>query len=199
MRFCTMAAAAVAMAGWQAGVPAADFTGPWVGAEAAWEDYGGGPDEGESWALNAGWDFAAGSDWVAGVGLRAVVSGVDETETTTSASAIATSRVQLEDQWNLSGRIGYRATPQVLVYGELGYERVHVNAVRTVRPLPGCVPASSCTPTRNDFSFDEDLWTAGLGIDWSVTDRVRLRGSYSYGDSTAFERNRLAVGLSYAF
>jgi hypothetical protein len=82
--------------------------------------------------------------------------------------------------------------------GEAGYERLRLNAVRTIR-AEVCVPPNGCQISQEDFSFNEDLCTIGVGAEWAITDHLRLRGQYTYGDSTAFGWNRLSLGVAWQF
>lgn len=196
-RFSTFLAAAVAIAS-AAQAQDHSFSGPRIGAEVAYEDFGSGTDGATVSAL-AGWDFAVGRDWVIGVGGRYALVGVDGSETSeTPGGLIQTADVSIRDNWGLSARAGHVVGGRVLIFGEAGYERLRVNAVRTLRAA-ACVPPTGCQISREDFSFDEDLWTVGVGAEWAVTSNLRARAQYSYGDSSAFDRNRLSLGIAWQF
>ena len=96
------------------------------------------------------------------------------------------------------GRIGYAVSDDVLLFAQGGYERLDIDAVRTVR-AQACVPPNGCLISRTDFSFDEDMWTAGVGVDWAATENLRLRAQYTYGDSDSYDRNRLSLAAAFQF
>lgn len=175
------------------------FTGPSVGLEVASEDYNPTPEGEAVYAITAGWDFEVAPGWVAGAGARYTLHGVSSSKTSvTPAGLLQTADVSIEDQWALTGRIGHVINETVLVFAEGGYEQFDINAVRTVRAQV-CAPPSGCVVSRNDFSFEDEVWTIGAGVEWAVSDQVRLRGTYSYGDSDAIERNRFSTALAWRF
>jgi outer membrane autotransporter protein len=174
------------------------FSGPRIGAEVSYEDFGSGTD-GATVAMLAGWDFAVGRKWVIGATGRFALVGVEGSETTrTPGGLLQTADVSIRDNWGLSARVGHVVGSKVLIFGEAGYESLRLNAVRTVR-AEVCVPPNGCQVSQEDFSFSEDLWTIGVGAEWAITDHLRLRGQYTYGDSKAFDRNRLSLGVAWQF
>ena len=175
------------------------FQGPHVGLEVASESYDPTPEGEAVYALAAGWDVAFARGWVVGAGVRYTLDGVSASETTlTPGGLLQTADISIENQWALTGRVGRVFGDTVLVFAEGGYERFDVDAQRTVRAQV-CAPPSGCVVTRVDFSFEEELWTIGAGVEWAATDHVRLRGVYSYGDSEALERNRFSLAAAYQF
>jgi outer membrane autotransporter protein len=174
------------------------FSGPRIGAEISYEDFGSGTN-GAAVAVLAGWDFAVGKNWVIGATGRLGVVGVNGSETTeTPAGLFQTSDISIRDNWGLAARVGHVIGDKVLIFGEAGYENLKFDAIRTVRAA-ACVPPNGCQISRDDFSFREDLWTVGLGAEWALTRNVRVRGQYTYGDSKAFDRNRLSLGIALQF
>lgn len=195
MKYLIASAAAVCgVGGGQA--DAQEFSGPSFGLEAAYEDYDGA--EGETFAVTAGWDFAVNPDWVVGAGVRFTIDGVEDSQRQVLGDNIATTRIAIEDQWGLTARAGRVFGDRLLVFGEVGYEQLHTNAVRELRAQV-CAPPSGCLISSLDGSFDEEIVTLGVGAEWAVTDQWRLRGTYTYGDSDAFERSRLALGAAFQF
>lgn len=174
------------------------FSGPRIGTEVAYEDFGSGTD-GATVAALAGWDFAVGKNWVIGATGRYALNGVDGSETTETPSGLfQTADVSIRDNWGLAARVGHVVGNNVLIFGEAGYESLRLNAIRTVRAA-ACVPPNGCLISREDFSFNEDLWTLGVGAEWALTENLRIRGQYTYGDSKAFDRNRLSLGIAWQF
>lgn len=175
-----------------------EFNGPRLGIEASYEDYGSGAD-GEAVAAIAGWDFAIGNAFVVGLEGRYTIHGVSGSETTTTpAGLLQTEDISINDNWGVSARLGYAVSDNVLLFGQGGYEKLDINAVRTVRAQV-CAPPNGCLVSRNDFSFNDDMWTVGLGAEWAVTKNMRLRGQYTYGDSDSYDRNRFAITASVQF
>jgi outer membrane autotransporter protein len=196
-RFLTLLAAAGTLA---SAAQAQDhpFSGPRVGFEVAYEDFGSGTN-GATVSMLAGWDFALGRGWVIGGTGRFALVGVEGSETArTPGGLLQTADVSIRDNWGLSARIGHVVGSKVLIFGEAGYESLRLDAVRTVR-AEFCVPPNGCQVSQEDFSFDEDLWTIGVGAEWAITDHLRLRGQYTYGESKAFDRNRLSLGIAWQF
>jgi outer membrane autotransporter protein len=196
-RFATLLVAAATLA---SAVQAQEnpFSGPRIGTEVSYEDFGSGTN-GATVAALAGWDLAIGRDWVIGATGRYALVGVDGSETTTTPGGLLqTADVSIRDNWGLSARVGHVVGDTVLIFGEAGYESLRLDAIRTVRAA-ACVPPNGCQISREDFSFNEDLWTVGVGAEWALTENLRLRGQYTYGDSKAFDRNRLSLGIAWQF
>jgi outer membrane immunogenic protein len=177
---------------------AESFSGPYVGVDGAYEDYGSTPGKGMTLGVFAGWDFRLGDRFVVGPEVRYTAVGQKGTLTQTTTTAIATARTELENQVGLSARGGYLVTGSVLLYGQVGHEWFRVEAKRTVR-APVCAPPTSCVISVQDFSFNETMWTFGGGAEWSIGERYRLRAGYSYGDSEAYGRHRFTVGFSVQY
>lgn len=174
------------------------FAGPSAGIEVSYEDYGSGVD-GETVAAVAGWDFRVGDAAVLGLDARYTVHGVEGSETTaTPGQLLQTVDVAVKDNWGIGGRAGLAVRNDLLLYVKGGYENLRINAVRTVRSQV-CAPPNGCQISRTDFSFDDDMWTVGLGADWAVTANLRLRGQYSYGDSSSYDRNRFSMAVAFQF
>lgn len=144
---------------------ARQFEGPYVGVEAAYEDYDG--TDGEAFGLIAGWDAAVGPAWVIGASVHVTVQGVEGSRTQTQGGNIETTEVSIEDQWGVNVRVGRRFGDRVLVFGQLGYEQLHYSVVRELR-APVCAPPSGgCLISRVDSSSDEKMLTYGAGVEWA--------------------------------
>ena len=175
------------------------FSGPYVGLEVALEDYDAAPDGEETFSIVGGWDTEIAPQWIVGASLRYTVDGAEAKETVlTPGAQIAVSDVAIEDQWSLSARAGRVLADRLLVFAEGGYEQFSVSAFRTIRNQ-ACTPPSNCVVSRTDFSFDDELWTIGVGAEWAFTDTFTIRGAYAYGDSDAFERNRFSISATTRF
>lgn len=174
------------------------FEGPRVGIEISYEDYGSGA-SGEAVAAVAGWDVPLGDTVVLGLEARYTLHGVDGSETTTTpAQLVQTVDLSIEDNWGVGARVGYAVSDKVLIFAQGGYERLGIDAVRTTR-AQACVPPNGCQISRIDFSFDDDMWTVGAGAEWAVTQYLRLRGQYTYGDSNSYDRHRVSLAAAIQF
>lgn len=147
----------------------------------------------------AGWDVLIDERWVVGAEARYAAPDTANEVTQTTASFVTTGNTEIDDQWGGSVRFGRLVTPSLLAFVQAGYEHFDVDAMTTRRPTPACSVPDVCAVTVQDFSFDEDMWTLGAGLEWALTETIRARGSYVYGESDAFERHRVALGVSYSF
>lgn len=174
------------------------FAGPRVGVEVAYEDYGKGVN-GAAAAAVAGWDFRLGEKVVLGLDARYTLHGVEGSETTTTpAQRLQTVDVAIKNNWGVGGRVGYAVKNDVLIFVQGGYEHFDVDAVRTLRAQV-CAPPNGCQISRTDFSFEDDMWTLGAGVEWAATDNLRLRAQYTYGDSGSYDRNRVSLAAALQF
>jgi opacity protein-like surface antigen len=172
------------------------FQGPRIGLEIAHEDYGA--VAGESVAIVAGWDAEVAASWVVGADVRLTVDGVEERRSSAVGVNTQTVTTAIEDQWGVSARVGRVIGGRVLLFGQLGYEQFHYDAVRDLR-APVCAPPTSCLISRLAQAFDEESMTYGVGAEWAVTDHWRVRGTYTRSDGSAVESDRLAVTGSFQF
>lgn len=174
------------------------FAGPRAGVEVAYEDYGEGV-SGAAVAAVAGWDFRLGEKVVLGLDARHTLHGVDGSETSTlPGQRIQTVDVAIENNWGVGARIGYAVTNDVLIFAQGGYEQFDIDAVRTLREQT-CPQPNGCQISSTDFSFEEDFWTLGAGVEWAATDNLRLRAQYTYGDSGSYDRNRVSIAAAVQF
>lgn len=175
------------------------YHGPFIGVEAGYESYQADPGEAITASVIAGYDHRVADRWVLGIQGRFTVKGASESEQQTSGSVVTDTRVKLENHFGISARAGYLVSDNLVVFGEGGYERFDVNAVRERRNQVCAPPTNNCLISRDDFSFDEDMWTVGGGVEIALTDNLRLRGTYTYGEGSAFNRHRLGVAASFEF
>lgn len=187
---CTLIIAAFAPAA------AADtFNGPYVGLEAGYEDFSDNLDGGV-YGVFAGWDVPVFNNWVVGVEGRLAEPESSFRLSRDTGAATAVSAVDLNEQYGAGLRFGRLFGDRTLIFGQAGHEWFEVDAAITSTPTPPC---QQCAPTINDFSFDEEMPTYGAGIEHALTSKVRARLVYTYGDGDAYERNRLSIGIAYAF
>jgi opacity protein-like surface antigen len=176
------------------------FSGPYIGVEAAIEDYGSNPGSEPTVAVIGGWDFRVGDAWVLGASARATLKGAKVFETSNIPNGqIQDVDVAIEDQFGINARVGYVAADRIMLFAEGGYERFDVAANRTLRAPVCAPPTNNCIISRNDFSFKEDMWTLGAGAEWAINENLRLRGTYTYGDGDGYNRNRFALTAAVQF
>lgn len=92
-------------------------------------------------------------------------------------------RVTLQSDWdaNLRGRAGYLITPSVLFYGAAGIAATRLES-STYCPSDNYV-CNGASPARRE-SHDEIVlgWTAGLGLEASLSEHLLARAEYQYSD-----------------
>ena len=187
---CAMGAAALSS-------PAAaePFEGPYLGAEVGYENYSDDLDGGV-YGMFAGWDVPLSERWIIGVEARLAAPDASFSSSHDTGTGTAVSNVELNSQYGIGARIGHLVTKSTLLYGQVGYEHFDVDAAITTTPKPPC---TQCAPTINDFSLDEDMLTLSAGVEQAVTERIRGRIVYTYGDGDAYDRHRVSLGLAYRF
>lgn len=175
---------------------AENFSGPSIGIEYATEEFESYDDTATT--LVADWDFAVSSEWRVGLGLRWNVADIEERRSETLGANIQDISVAFDNRRGLNLRLGRVIGERWMAYAEVGHEQYDVDALRVLR-APVCVPPTDCVISRLDASFDESMTSAGVGVEWAATDRLRLRAAYNRGESDAFDRNRIAVAMAWAF
>ncbi|MEO1964775.1 outer membrane beta-barrel protein [Hyphomonas sp.] len=171
------------------------FSGPYFGLEAGYEDFSDDLDGGV-YGVFAGWDIPVFDNWVIGIEGRLAEPDTSFRLSRDTGTATAVSAVDLNEQYGASLRFGRLFGERTLVFGQVGHEWFEVDATITTTPTPPC---QQCAPTLNDFSFDEEMPIYGAGIEHALTEKFRTRLIYTYGDGDAYERNRLSMGIAYAF
>lgn len=170
------------------------FDGPYVGVAAGYEDYSGGL-SGATYKAYAGWNIKLGEDWVLAPEVSFGDSTAESTEVRETATFTDTAEVGIDRQIGANLRFGRLVSDKVLVYAAGGWERFQVDATTTRRAKP----CNNCTPTVQDFSFDEDLWTIGAGVEVALSQQFTLRGAYTYADGDAYHRHGLTAGIAVQF
>lgn len=170
------------------------FDGPYVGAGAGYENYSGDL-SGATYHAYAGWNFRLGDGWVLAPEVRFGDSSAQNTEQRSTTTQTTNARLAIDNQLGASLRLGKLVSDNVLIYAAGGWEQFEIDATTTRR----AIPCNGCTPVVQDFSFDEDLWTLGGGVEVALSQRIALRGAYTYADGTSYRRHGLTAGLALQF
>jgi outer membrane immunogenic protein len=175
---------------------AGEWTGPYLGAsigadvisgeigvndtggDRAKADGVGGGDLGLS--LRAGYDYQLNSHLV--VGLVGIYdwSNVETKASLSSGSDHASAELlKLDDSWTIAGRLGFLATPDLMLYALAGYTRVQFGDVTAMAP-------------DFDFRLESDAYDAlvlGAGVEYRLTGNWSLMAEYrqaSLGERTVY-------------
>ena len=147
------------------------------------------------------WQF---NSWVAG--LEADIQGIAHHNGTDSITLqgnlqptfpdtiVSTTSVEKQVDWlgTVRGRLGFLATPTLLVYGTGGLAYGEVKANTSIAQTATCVyaPLGPCTGggqtvtygTTGSFSETRAGWTVGGGLEWMFAPQWSLKGEYLYYD-----------------
>lgn len=181
--------AGAALVGATQAMAAEPFNGPYIGAEAGWQQdklrssltTGGSTfsatDKVDSFAYGAqlGYDFKVSPSFV--IGAEAMVGG-DSGKIRVDGTTADAGRTL-----GLSARAGFLATPETLVYAKGGW----VNGRFTF------------DDGVNSASQNRDGWTLGGGVERMLTQNVSARVEYRYSDFKSFQENLGADSLSAGF
>jgi len=100
--------------------------------------------------------------------------------------AALTDTATIEDKWDASirGRLGWVATPQLLLYATGGISWLEKEITASCAP-PG-FPVGWCAfvPQSESVSRTYVGWTVGGGFEWKLTRQWLVRGEYRYTDYT---------------
>ncbi|OLU36027.1 outer membrane protein [Pseudomonas sp. PA27(2017)] len=138
----------------------------------------------------AGYNWLISSQVIAGVELSAGYAGNESSAnplylppTPVFDGVLPTAAATtLKSDWDakLRGRLGYMVTPTTLLYGAAGVAVTQLKATTTCRGPIGFV----CFGPDRKETVSETLfgWTAGVGVEHALSDRVLARAEYSYTD-----------------
>ncbi len=171
-------------------------------------DFTNSSDEGGSYVnVYAGYNWLISNDVVAGIELSA---GYADNQSSANELYLpplvipnlptpvvlpSTAATTLESDWDakLRGRLGYLVTPSTLLYGTAGVALIKFKATTTCTGPVGMV----CYGTDRKSTVSETLfgWTAGVGVEHALSERVLARAEYSYTDyeSTSFMAQRSEI------
>ncbi len=141
-------------------------------------------------SLYTGYNWLINNDLVAGVELSA---GYADNQSSANRLYLpvtpitpevlpTTAATTLNSDWDvkLRGRLGYLVTPSTLLYGAAGVAVTRLEATTTCKGPIGLV----CFGPDRKETVSETLfgWTAGVGVEHALSDRVLARAEYSYTD-----------------
>jgi outer membrane immunogenic protein len=180
---------------------AADFDGPYVGAQVGWQSekmkfpetsFGPVPIDDKKQSVTtgiyAGFDKRINEKLVVGAEAGLDFATDDEVQVSDAGTNYS---IDPKYSIDLTARAGFLVNPQTLVYARGGYTNARVRTTIT-DPL-GTQSASS----------SQDGWLAGAGVERKISDNASARIEYRYsklseGDGED-KRNRLLAGVSYRF
>jgi len=144
--------------------------------------------DGIDYGVFAGYDYGVGSNVIVGV-----EAGIGFGGKTLRDTPVAGLTAEIDPKWNydVSARAGVLATPNLLVYGRLGYgaERTRVSTVST---LQGVTSAS------------EKGWSDGLiyggGLEYGLNEAASIRTEYRHRDMDGgYAADQVLAGLAFRF
>ncbi len=195
-KFLIIATAALAMVPAMASAQDAGdtaFSGPFVGAQAGWGqrsidnaavdqsrdgiEYGG----------FAGFDHRIGTNIV--LGAEAGIGGGGKTLSQTIAG-VGTTELDPRWNWNVSGRAGFLASPDLLFYGRVGYGRERVRA---------SFASATAAPSTSDSGWSDGAIYGG-GVEYALSPRTSVRAEYRYSDfDGGYHPQAATVGVAFRF
>ena len=180
---------------------AAEFNGPFVGAQVGWQSekfsdpessFGLVPIDDTKQSVTGG--IYAGYDRQ--VAERVVVgaeAGLDfaEDDSVETATAGVSYSIDPKYSFDLTARAGYLVNPETLLYVRGGYTNARIRTTMT-----------NVAGTEVDGN-NQDGWLVGPGVERRVGEKVSARLEYRYSKLTEGDgqdqRNRVLAGLSYRF
>lgn len=180
---------------------AAEFNGPYVGAQVGWQsekmkypDTSSDPlpidekNRSVATGIYAGYDKKINERVV--IGAEAGLDFASDDEVQSSIADISYS-IDPKHSIDLTARAGFLVDPQTLVYARGGYTNAMVRT--TITDATGTTSSSSSL----------DGWLAGAGVERRLTDNTSARIEYRYSkfseDDSEDKRNRILAGLTYRF
>jgi outer membrane immunogenic protein len=180
---------------------AAEFDGPFVGAQVGWStnevrntetSVGLTPIDDDEQALTggiyAGYDKRVADSFV--VGVEGGLDFASDDEVAGMAGGVSYT-IDPKRTFDLTGRAGYLVNPETLVYARGGYTNGRIET--SVEDLAGTFSATD----------NRDGWLLGAGIERQLMSNASARLEYRYSDLSEgdgnFDRHRVLAGISYRF
>jgi outer membrane immunogenic protein len=143
---------------------------------------------GVDYGVYAGYDAAVGNNVIVGV-----EAGIGAGGKTLRGAPVTGLNVAVDPKWHydLSARAGVLATPNVLLYGRIGYgaERTRVSVTSTI---PGVASAS-------DKGWSDGLLLGG-GVEYGLNESASVRAEYRHRDMDGgYAADQVLAGVSFRF
>jgi outer membrane immunogenic protein len=180
---------------------AAQFDGPYVGAQVGWQSekmrdvkssFGVVPVDQDKRSVTGG-VFAGYDKTIRGRFVVGAEAGLDFASDDKVQSNVGGSNYSVDPKYSfdLTARAGYLVNPQTLLYVRGGYTNARVRT--TITNAAGIQSESD----------NQDGWLAGAGFERQVAQNVSARIEYRYSKFTEGDgkdqRHRVLAGLSYRF
>ena len=200
-RIVTSVAALALTVGLASAASAEPFNGPYVGAQAGWnQDDLGTPStplgdravdrsrDSASGGVFAGYDYKVSPRFVLGAEAGVQFGADDRIVRDTGATRLT---VDPKRSLDLTARAGYLMTDNTMLYARGGYTNARVQT--SVENAGGIRSAS----------VNRDGWLVGGGIEHALSDNVSARAEYRYSDLSEgdgkFDRHQALFGIAYRF
>jgi outer membrane immunogenic protein len=151
------------------------------------------------WGFYAGYNYQVGYNWL--VGVETDIGFYNQSSTVGFIPGCATAgctgifgpgpffgdSTTVRNSWDgsLRGRLGFIATPDVLLYGTGGLAWQRIEETLICNGLTGAM----CTFSQAETQAKTLLgWTVGGGLEWKVWQNWILRGEYRYADFQGFNQ-----------
>ncbi|MBW7945309.1 MAG: porin family protein [Sphingomonadaceae bacterium] len=144
--------------------------------------------DGIDYGVFAGYDYGVGNNVIVGV-----EAGIGFGGKTLRGTPVAGLTAEIDPKWNydVSARAGFLATPNLLVYGRLGYgaERTRVSTVSTIE---GVASAS-------DKGWSDGILYGG-GLEYGLNEAASIRTEYRHRDmDSGYAADQVLAGLAFRF
>jgi outer membrane immunogenic protein len=190
---------AAALAGSVVSVPAFAetnaFAGPYVGADAGYEDFGRIDSDGVNFGVFAGYNLPVSQTLIAGIEARVGDSSTDATHRRSTTAFTDTVHNSIGVHYGIAARLGAVVGEDNLLFARAGWERARINSVRSRVPNLPIVP--NPTPVVEDFGFSDDSVIVGAGYERRLGGKMSARLSYDYAEN--FDRHTVRAGLVVGF
>jgi outer membrane immunogenic protein len=170
------------------------FSGARVGVDAGWARTAGGDrigSDGFTYGISLGYDIATGPVRI-GPEIRAGDSTQKDCRRHPAGGPSATECQRSDRDLYAGARLGYVASPQILVFGTFGYANVRfsdrfrdltVGAVKNI-----------------DVARDRGGFRAGAGVEYAITPRIYVAAGYQYSKwKEHVHQNQAQAGLGFRF
>lgn len=180
---------------------AAEFEGPYIGAQVGWNSnqiqnpetsLGVVPMDDDQQSLTGG-VYAGYDRRVADRVVVGVEGGLDfaRNDDVKSTAAGNTFTIDPKYSFDLTARAGYLVQPNTLVYARAGYTNARIKTT-----VDSAIGTASATDNR-------DGWLVGAGVERQLMKNASARMEYRYSDLSErdgnFDRHRVLAGISYRF